>query len=255
MAVLKKHQRHRYAVIDHSALRNEDLSWRATGLLCYLLSLPDEWRVNVADLSNRKTDGRTSTASAMSELEDAGYVVRRKVRDDGGKFHTTVHVAESPELLETAINASELVDQPTLGLPTSVEPIDGLPDTKKEEEEVLIEEVPRREELAPRARDEVWDALVVVFGEPTTRSARSLRNRLVVSLKGAGASGEDVVTRSGTWPLHFPDATFTETALEKHWDRLGRPPLKVSKADVEKFEANQRRERRELEARALEAGT
>lgn len=126
MAVLKKHQRTTYTPIDNQALRDEALSWKATGLLAYLLSLPDDWKINVTDLANRKTDGRTATSSAMGELEDGGYVARTKVRDDSGRFHTTVHCAESPDLLR------EIVDQPMLDLPTSEKPTVGEPATTKE---------------------------------------------------------------------------------------------------------------------------
>lgn len=109
---------------------------------------------------------------------------------------------------------------------------------------------------APRARNPVWDALVVVFGEPTTDTARTLRGKMVASLGRAGATGADVVDRARSWPLHFPDATLTETALEKHWDRLGRPPLKLSSGQVEQLADRQRSASRlaradELDRKAL----
>lgn len=115
------------------------------------------------------------------------------------------------------------------------------------------------EPLAPkpaRARDPIWDALTAVFGEPTTRTAQTLRGKVAVSLKQAGAGPGDVVDRARTWPLHFPDATLTETALEKHWDRLGRPPLKLSSGQVEQLADRQRSASRlaradELDRKAL----
>jgi hypothetical protein len=42
----------------------------------------------------------------------------------------------------------------------------------------------------------------------------------------AGATGEEVVKRAKTWPNHFEKATLTDRALEDHWDKLGRPPLR-----------------------------
>lgn len=84
-----------------------------------------------------------------------------------------------------------------------------------------------------RPRDPIWDALVEVFGEPSTRTNRTLRNKIVNSLREAQATGEDVILRARLWPLHFPGATLTETALEKHWDRLGRPPLRASTGQLE----------------------
>lgn len=81
-------------------------------------------------------------------------------------------------------------------------------------------------DIKPTKRNPVWDALVDVFGAPTTESNRRLRGKIVRSLNAADATYDQVVERALSWPLHFPGATLTETALEKHWDRLGRPPLR-----------------------------
>lgn len=81
---------------------------------------------------------------------------------------------------------------------------------------------------APRQRNELWDALTEVFGEATTRSSQTLRGKVVSSLRAAGATPDEVVSRARSWPRHFDTATLTETALEKHWDALGRKPLRVA---------------------------
>lgn len=78
----------------------------------------------------------------------------------------------------------------------------------------------RQKSGAARPRDEVWDALSTLFGEPTTRTAKSLRGKVTVSLREAGADGEEIAVRARRWPKLFPQATLTETALEKHWDLL-----------------------------------
>lgn len=110
-------------------------------------------------------------------------------------------------------------------------------------------------ELAPKpARDRVWDTLAEIFGEPTTRTNRGLRGKLVKSLSNADATPAEIRTRVQAWPLHFPDATLTETALEKHWDRLARPPARASKADVERYETEMRMAEGELRARRLDGG-
>lgn len=84
----------------------------------------------------------------------------------------------------------------------------------------------------PRPRDDIWDGLVVVFGEPT-ESQRSLRGQIVASLRLAGATRTEITRRAGMWPVHFPDATLTPTALEKFWNQLANPPLRASRAQVD----------------------
>lgn len=83
-------------------------------------------------------------------------------------------------------------------------------------------------------RNEVWDSLSEIFGEPTTATNRTLRGKVVKSLLGADATRDDIYSRARAWPLHFPDATLTPTALEKWWDQLGRPVLRGSRSQVEK---------------------
>jgi len=75
-----------FVVLQKTVLQDGNLSWKAKGLHCYLMQLPADWQINVADLSNRSKDGRDATASALSELQKAGYVKRTKISDEGGKF-------------------------------------------------------------------------------------------------------------------------------------------------------------------------
>lgn len=108
----------------------------------------------------------------------------------------------------------------------------GLPVTVTAEPEVNLEpeETFANDAKAPpqeRPRNLIWDALTQVFGEATTESSRSRRGKVCRSLTAARASPEEIIQRARSWPRHFDDATLTETALEKHWDVLGRPPLRM----------------------------
>lgn len=106
-------------------------------------------------------------------------------------------------------------------------------------------------EITPsRPRNEVWDALEIIFGTPTTDTNRKLRGKITASLTRAGATEDEILRRASTWPHHFPGATLTETALEKHWDRLGRAPLVASEIEVQRLA--RQRERADLERWALE---
>jgi hypothetical protein len=86
MSILKKVKRVTYTVIDNAALRDTSLSWRATGMLAYLVSLPDDWQVHVNDLCNRKTDGRHVVRETLRELQAAGFVRLGRLRQERGRF-------------------------------------------------------------------------------------------------------------------------------------------------------------------------
>lgn len=89
-----------YLVIDVSGLRDQSMSWKAKGLHAYLMTLPDDWRVNIADLQNRSSDGRESVRSAIAELIKRGYISRERVRSEDGKMGDVEYtVYEIPDLL------------------------------------------------------------------------------------------------------------------------------------------------------------
>jgi DNA-binding transcriptional ArsR family regulator len=86
----------------------------------------------------------------------------------------------------------------------------------------------RKEPLAaaPRARNEIWDMLDHMFGPAATRSEETKRGKVVSSLKRAGATPDEMHRRAQNWPAWFENAALTETALESHWSKLARKPLR-----------------------------
>lgn len=86
-----------FVMIQRAIFENPELSWKAKGLLGYLLSRPDNWSVRVADLVNRSTDGRDACYSALKELGDAGYITKHESESEGGRFAGFDYVVhESP---------------------------------------------------------------------------------------------------------------------------------------------------------------
>lgn len=95
--IIKRGKTADYTIISNEALRDNRLSWKAKGLLSYIMSLPQEWKLNVKDLTTRSTDGRTATAAALNELIDAGYATREQVKE-GGRFAGVIYtVTDTPQ--------------------------------------------------------------------------------------------------------------------------------------------------------------
>ena len=65
-------------------LRNKNLSLKAKGLLSQMLSLPDDWDYTLKGLAAINKESVDAIRTAIWELEDAGYVVRTRVRDERG---------------------------------------------------------------------------------------------------------------------------------------------------------------------------
>ena len=74
-----------YTTIHNEFLKRKDLSWKAKGIMTYLLSLPDDWVVNLDEIKRNATDGESSFRSGWKELVSAGYVSRQPVRDEKTK--------------------------------------------------------------------------------------------------------------------------------------------------------------------------
>ncbi|HBC89309.1 MAG TPA: hypothetical protein DCZ94_20400 [Lentisphaeria bacterium] len=85
-----------YVVLNKEFLNSRGLSLKAKGLLCCLLALPDDWRINLRELSCRSKDGATATRNAVGELIRNGYIVRRQDRKNGRFRSVDYDVRESP---------------------------------------------------------------------------------------------------------------------------------------------------------------
>lgn len=76
---------HTYTNIPNFIIQCKPLSFGATGLLCYMISMPSDWKFNLKDLSQRKKDKRTGTRNYLAELETLGIVQKQRLIDKQGR--------------------------------------------------------------------------------------------------------------------------------------------------------------------------
>lgn len=88
MTRIKKAKAERnYTTLQNETIRDSRLSYKARGLLCYMLSMSNDWIFYVSDLVNKSTkDGKSSVNSGLKELSDFGYLLREQNRTKDGKF-------------------------------------------------------------------------------------------------------------------------------------------------------------------------
>lgn len=97
MPVYRVEKNQDYTVMCNHHLRDKRLSWKAKGLLSYILSLPDNWDFSAKGLALAGRDGETLVRSALRELEDNGYLRRAPLRGDDGRITDWEYtVYESP---------------------------------------------------------------------------------------------------------------------------------------------------------------
>jgi hypothetical protein len=63
-----------FAIIPQAVFRTESMSFEAIGLHCYLLSLPNDWVVNDAQLQKKGGIGRHAFNRIVKELVDLGWL-------------------------------------------------------------------------------------------------------------------------------------------------------------------------------------
>lgn len=108
-----------FTVVTNALIRDERLSWKARGLLIFVLSMPDNWRTTSAHLARVGPDGRDSVRAGLAELEAAGYLTRHRVRKADGTFEHQVTVYDNPQ---RAGDNSVSSPQPETGKPAPVMP-------------------------------------------------------------------------------------------------------------------------------------
>ena len=123
MAIIRvlKDKHNPYVMVNKNCLREDKLTWKAKGIHTYLLSLPDEWQIYISDLKNRSKDGKDSTAQGITELEKAGYIKRKKIRNEKGQFKGYEYeVYEFP--IENTENGKAETENPSTENPSTKNP-------------------------------------------------------------------------------------------------------------------------------------
>lgn len=86
MAVFRIEKTKDYTIMSNRHLKNRELSLKAKGLLCVMLSLPDGWDYTLRGLTYICKEGMDAVREALHELERAGHVVRTRTRNVRGQL-------------------------------------------------------------------------------------------------------------------------------------------------------------------------
>ena len=87
-----------FTVMGNIHLRDKNLSLKAVGLLSKMLSFNDSWQFSTRGLAAICKECPDAILSTLKELEENGYLVRHRSRDDKGRLVTTeFDIYESPQ--------------------------------------------------------------------------------------------------------------------------------------------------------------
>lgn len=81
IAELKKSLQSGYTHVNNEIFHDRELSYKAKGLFCQMLSLPDNWDFKENSIKALATDGISSVRSGLKELMNKGYLIREPIRE------------------------------------------------------------------------------------------------------------------------------------------------------------------------------
>ncbi|KOS60336.1 DnaD domain protein [Lysinibacillus agricola] len=179
MAIFRVQKKASYVVLDKGFLNDISLSWRAKGLLAYMLSLPDDWSFCISDLATRSKCGRDTTASIIKELTKAGFIHKEQGRTNLGKFgKMELLVFETPQ-------AAPFTENPITVNPSTEKPL-------TENPSLLINKLLNNNLLNKNNNDDESNSSVENF--PKTQTAFQFYEQ-----NGFGSLSSHVAYKIGNW--------------------------------------------------------
>lgn len=108
MSVFRINKTNNFTVMSNYHFKEKKMSLKSKGLLSLMLSLPETWDYSIAGLAALSKDGKDSVMSALAELEKFGYLTRKRITDDKGRFAgVEYNIFEEPQKKPVAVKPNE----------------------------------------------------------------------------------------------------------------------------------------------------
>ncbi len=116
MSVFKIEKTKDYTVMSNYHLRDKNLSYKAKGLLSFMLSLPEDWDYSLTGLCSISKESRDGIRVILKELQDHHYFEIEKIRGDKGYFEYNYLIYEIPHFIRKEANNNN----PDMETPTQI---------------------------------------------------------------------------------------------------------------------------------------
>jgi len=255
MAVIRKHSENQYTKISNTTLRSDDLSWEATGMLAYLLSHSNQFKISIASLARAKQNGMNATRRILKELREKGYIhFSGTEKDDKGCWAGSIwDIFEEPQGVDPTLsgayqNRTENVendvktstaDNETADICTAVprHALEGTikeltikkkqsKDIRDESQKIEVAEIVEQPKTSrqPNLWIEAWMNFMGVNPEDLSKREWKAVHDANKEIKSMGQDIEALKLRMAQYSLSktFKDMERTPNAIMRHWSRLGR---------------------------------
>lgn len=96
----KLHISEKFGIAPNELLNNPNISLRAKGLFTYIQSKPNGWDFSVMRITLQMKDGRKAIMTAVRELEELGYLLRKPARNNEGQWTGYIYTLSQTPLAE-----------------------------------------------------------------------------------------------------------------------------------------------------------
>ena len=110
MPKLKKRKSKDFTIISNTMLRDKSLGGMERGLFLTMWSLPDNWDFSIKGLCAILLDGYTKVSNSLKKLENAGYLVRKRIFSNG-KICDWEYIIDDEPMTDEKDDASDSGDQ------------------------------------------------------------------------------------------------------------------------------------------------
>jgi len=114
----KLHFESQFTQIHNAWIRDPNISYKAKGLLTYLLSHEIGYTITIGQIIRESGDGKQSVRSALEELIKAGYLETQRTTDERGYNAGLAYFIKDPSIPKSE---NPTLDNPTLDNQTALE--------------------------------------------------------------------------------------------------------------------------------------
>lgn len=126
ISVFKIEKTKGYTIMSNYHLKDRSLTYKAKGLLSFMLSLPDDWDYSLKGLCAISKESRDGIRSILKELQEHHYLEIEKTRGDKGYFEYNYLIYEIPHFINkekiknTPDTENPYLDVPDMEIPTQI---------------------------------------------------------------------------------------------------------------------------------------
>ena len=90
--IIRREKTDNYSIIANECFKDNSISARAKGIYGYLMTLPDDWKLQKSELYNHFTEGQKAIDTAFKELKEKGYISQTRIKKENGQFSGWAYV-------------------------------------------------------------------------------------------------------------------------------------------------------------------